>query len=386
MTIKDLTNKFSDSLPWLADNTLFLAKSGSHSYGTNTPTSDEDYKGVCFSPREYYLGFLNKFEQAQGKDPDLTIYEIRKFFSLAADCNPSIIEVMWVESSDVVHCSRLWEKHILPNRDKFLSTKAKHTFSGYAASQLKRIRTHRKWLISPPKGQPTRTEFGLPEYSPIAPDQLRAADSVIKRKMDEWDVDIENLDPAQRIEWQGKLAEMLASLQYTEENKWIAAGNLLGYDNNFMDILARERSYRGANMEWHQYNTWKKERNPARAELEATHGYDCKHAMHLVRLLRMCREILETGKVIVKRPDAQELLEIRNGMWSYDELVSWAEQEDLTLNEVAKKSILPHQPNRIFLNQLCNNIVSWGLRLSSRNFAYAERRRNKRDKENKVGV
>jgi predicted nucleotidyltransferase len=374
--LQQLTNKFSDSLPWLADNTLFLARSGSIAYGTNTPTSDEDYKGVCFSPREYYLGFLKKFEQAQGKDPDLTIYEIRKFFNLAADCNPSIIEVMWVDPSDIIHCSKLWEKHILPNRDKFLSTKAKHTFSGYATSQLKRIKTHRHWLMNPIELQPTRTQFGLPEYSLISPDQLRAAESVIKRKLDEWNIDIENLDPAQRIEWQGKLTEMLAALQYTEKDLWKSGGNLLNFDKNFMEVLDRERSYRGAMTAWHQYLTWKKERNPIRAELEAKYSYDCKHASHLVRLLRMCREILETGKVIVKRPDAQELLEIRNGAWDYDKLVTWAEQEDVLLNEVAKNSKLSKQPDRVFLDNLCHNVVSWGLRLSSKNFNRAERRRN----------
>ncbi|AEZ66297.1 hypothetical protein phiTE_131 [Pectobacterium phage phiTE] len=38
-----------------------------------------------------------------------------------------------------------------------------------------------------------------------------------------------------------------------------------------------------------------KNRNAARHELEEKFGYDTKHAMHLVRLLRMSQEILETG-------------------------------------------------------------------------------------------
>jgi len=45
--------------------------------------------------------------------------------------------------------------------------------------------------------------------------------------------------------------------------------------------------------------------------LEAKFGFDTKHAMHLIRLLRMAREILETGVVHVKRPDAEELSAIR---------------------------------------------------------------------------
>ena len=61
----------------------------------------------------------------------------------------------------------------------------------------------------------------------------------------------------------------------------------------FLDLLDRERRYRGALREWQQYQEWTRSRNPARAELERRHGYDTKHAMHLIRLLRMAVEILE---------------------------------------------------------------------------------------------
>ena len=52
---------------------------------------------------------------------------------------------------------------------------------------------------------------------------------------------------------------------------------------------------------WDSYQTWKTHRNPARAELERQHGYDTKHAMHLIRLMRMGLEVLETGDLGVRR-------------------------------------------------------------------------------------
>jgi hypothetical protein len=71
-----------------------------------------------------------------------------------------------------------------------------------------------------------------------------------------------------------------------------------------------------------------------------------KHAMHLIRLLRMGEEILTTGKVKVKREDAQELLDIRNGALSYEELVSWAEAQDNKIRgELYKNSCLPKKPD-----------------------------------------
>jgi hypothetical protein len=86
------------------------------------------------------------------------------------------------------------------------------------------------------------------------------------------------------------------------------------------------------------------------------HG-NCKHAYHLIRLLRMCREILVDGKVIVKRPDKDELLAIRNGSWKYEELVEWANKQDEELTILMKTSKLPQVPDRAALDKLCQQIV-----------------------------
>jgi len=49
-----------------------------------------------------------------------------------------------------------------------------------------------------------------------------------------------------------------------------------------------------------------------------------KHAMDLVRLMRMGLEILQTGELHVRRPDAEELNAIRDGVLTYDELMETA--------------------------------------------------------------
>ncbi|KKK59508.1 hypothetical protein LCGC14_3033670, partial [marine sediment metagenome] len=86
--------------------------------------------------------------------------------------------------------------------------------------------------------------------------------------------------------------------------------------------------------------------NEVRSALEEEHGYDTKHAMHLVRLLRMGKEALEEGVLYVKRPDAAELLEIRDGAWTYDKCVAYAEDMDeLIRGELYNKTILPKKPN-----------------------------------------
>lgn len=349
---------YTGNLKWLPERTIFLSKHGSHAYGTATPTSDIDLRGVAIAPSYYYHGFLSNFEQAEQKgDPDVVVYDIRKFFRLAIDNNPNALEILFTDSSDLVTWSWLGRK-LRDNRDLFLSQKCKHTFSGYAISQLKRINTHYRWLKSPPKAPPTRAEYRLPERTLIPKDQLQAAQSAIDKKLAQWNLTgMDAIDPATRILLQQTMAELLAEAKVTSDNLWMGAARSVGYDENFIELLDRERQYQGRQKEWEQYQGWLANRNVDRAAMEAKSGYDTKHGMHLVRLMRMCAELLETGKLNVKRHDAAELLEIRNGAWSYEKLVEYAEGEDKRLSALLKTTTLPHGPNREELDELCCNLV-----------------------------
>jgi hypothetical protein len=206
---------------------------------------------------------------------------------------------------------------LLAARERFLSRRVEGTFAGYALAQLKRIRTHRRWLLTPPSKEPVRADFGLPERSTIPRDQLGALEALEARGA----LDEEALSP------------------------------------NFLDVVAKEKRYRAARREWEQHRQWQRERNPKRAALEAAHGYDTKHAMHLVRLLRMAIEILDTGRVIVKRPDRDELLAIRDGRWSYDALEATCETLRAEIALVAARSSLPEAPDEDALDALTVSIV-----------------------------
>jgi predicted nucleotidyltransferase len=363
MKIDDLVQVHKESMPWLAKATVLVARSGSHAYGTSLPTSDLDFKGFAVAPLKYYIGFVNKFEQAQQAEPyDCTIYDIKKFCNLAADCNPSIIETLFTDDSDIIH-ETFAGKIIRAGRHAFLSTKAKHTFSGYAVSQLGRIKRHYAWLKNPPKKAPERKDFGLPEYTLIPADQRAAAMSAINKKLASWNLDLEPLDPATRIEVMGRITDMLTEIHVTEENSWKNAARAIGLDANFIHLLDMEKTFSNAQTTWSQYLTWQKQRNPARSELEAKYGYDTKHGMHLVRLMRMGYEILTTGKVMVKRPDAEELLAIRAGAWTYEAMVEYAEKMDRMMELAYLTSKLPRAPNRDRLDDLCMTAIEYHLNL-----------------------
>lgn len=372
----------------LQDRTILLVVGGSRAYGIHTSTSDVDVKGVAIPPREYFLGFSSVFEQAEGSQNmglfthlmtseeqeairtqkiEGTIYDIRKFLRLAADANPNILDVLFCRDQEVRVCSH--EGEILrANRDLFVSAKANFTFSGYAIAQLKRIETHRRWLVHPPTHAPTREEYGLPNQTVIPADQLAAARAAVRSKIDSWELDLGEVSPDRVIYIQDRILETLteisAYLGYPDldDAKWIAASRSIGLDDNLMLVMQKEREYEAAQREWKQYLTWKATRNPARAALEEKYGYDTKHGAHLVRLLRMGEEIMETSQVNVWRGDIdrEELLDIRNhGAWSFEQLIEWARRKDQALRELYKsgKYTIPKAPDRARLEQLCVSLV-----------------------------
>jgi uncharacterized protein len=362
--VLDLISKHSPHLGWIQDNTVLLVRHGSHAYGTSTATSDEDFKGVAIPPKQYFLGTKHRFEQAELKapDPDAVIYDIRKFFALASDCNPNIIEVLHTDPSDHFIVSPIGQV-ILDHKNDFLSKKIKHTFLGYSVSQLKRIISHKRWIMNPPDHLPTRKEYDLPETTLIPQDQLLAAEAEVRKELDRFQFDfMEGLEESQKIGIRTTMEGMLAELKITGDQHWMSAARKIGLSDNFIELMQKERQYVGAKREWDQYQNWKISRNKTRSALEEKYGYDTKHAYHLVRLIRMCQETLLTGKVIVKRPDREELLAIRNGAWSYEKLMEFAETEEKVLNQLyVSANALPKMPDGEKLDKLCIKLVEMRL-------------------------
>lgn len=303
---------------WLAERTIFLTVYGSKAYGLDTPESDTDLRGICIPPKEYFLGYDKSFEQAEKKgDPDCVVYGITKFFRLAAVGNPSIIEQLFVDDADIQHITYSGER-IKMNRKLFLSKKIKHTFGGYAYSQLQRIKAHRRWLLNEHlMHQPSREEYGLPEHSLISAD-VRGA--------------------------MAKLSEVKIS-----------------FSDNVLELLKKENEYLAACGEWRNYKTWKETRNAKRAATERILGFDGKFASQLVRLLMMCKEILATGEVVVKRPPAdRELLvglKTAQTNWRYENLMAYVDATMLEIEALYETTKLPHAPDHVRLNRILVDIV-----------------------------
>jgi uncharacterized protein len=335
-----------DTLPlpqnpeWVRDRIIFLTLSGSHAYGTNIEGSDEDYRGVCTLPETVVYGFNENFDQLESHgDPDLTIFSIKKFAHLACQNNPNVLEFLFVDESSILYRTPAWDR-LRDIRHMFLSKRLAQTFAGYAKAQLHKIRTHRAYLPNPVLQIPTREEFGLPPRAMVP--KLHAADAQVQKVLDtiagEWSID--------KVE-QLKL--------YPE------VGEALGFETNFIELLYKEKRYAARVAEKKAYDEWAKTRNPKRRALEQKCGYDSKHLMHLVRLYRMCEECLRTGDLLVKRPDAAELIEIRNGSWPFEKIEAWASDAESRIQVALKNTPLPSRPNLSIIENVVMNIIKEGM-------------------------
>lgn len=362
----------------IRDHTILLCVSGSRAYGLHNSSSDVDLKGVAIPPKEYIIGCDYSFEQADAHEhiktfyQDLTdkekevadriklegtVYSIQKFMKLASDANPSILDALFCRDSEVRVCNSLGKK-LRDNRHLFISSKAKHTFSGYAISQLKRIKRHKRWLMQEmPTTRPLRKDFDL--FDGIEQKQVDAALSMVRKVIDGWELDLSRLDKSERIPIMNGVEEYMAELKISSDDKWRAAGRTLGFSENFLEILDRERKYKNSVEDWKKYNNWKANRNPERALMEKNFGYDLKHASHLVRLLSQCEDLMKTGDLKVWLEDNRLIKEVRAGEWSYEKLLKWAEEKESELDAIYKNKeyVIPHKVDRKKINDLCVEII-----------------------------
>lgn len=333
---------------------IFSCKAGSHSYGTQTEHSDIDIRGIFIAPPEYILGCLKTVEQVEIPGEDTVIYELAKFVKLAAECNPNIIELLFTEDDNILFINPAF-KTLRDNRHLFLSRKAKFTFSGYAMAQMKRIKGHNRWIENPqPEDAPDLLDFAkliLPHGIVTSGHAVEGFLGVFLVKVNATVFRVYSSSSFSKP----PLSADRKNLQYIESDvaRLDQAEDLEFYGT----LIVQQDTYRIQHRMWKEYWQWKKNRNEARAKLEEHHGYDTKHAMHLMRLLRMSHEILRDGKVIVRRPDAEELLAIRNGSFNYDQLVETAERMHEELEELYEKSTLPHSVNKDEINSLYIEVV-----------------------------
>lgn len=120
------------------DNIILEGVTGSRAYGLDTATSDTDIKGIYLLPTVEVLsrGFNSEKNTKDHVDPDWVYHEVQKFISLAVQCNPTILELMFLDDYTKLN---EWGQLLIDNRSLFLSNRIYKSYGGYALSQARKL-------------------------------------------------------------------------------------------------------------------------------------------------------------------------------------------------------------------------------------------------------
>lgn len=263
--------------------TFWLAYRGSIAHGMFIPSTDPksiddiDLMGFVFGSRENYFG-LHEWGSRRTKEIkqgayDVVLYEIRKAVSLLLQGNPNILSMLWVAGEHTL-IRQPAAQALIDNRELFLGKHVYNAFAGYAHQQMEKMET--------------RDPAELREYLAVT------------------------AELKERGQHPNHKGERILRTDSTETGESRDARNW-----DLEKLLARLRHFqrKGENLGY---------MGDKRKQLVLEHGYDSKNAAHLIRLLRMCVEFFQTGKMNVKRPDANELLDIKRGKWKLDDIKALA--------------------------------------------------------------
>lgn len=119
-------------------NLLLSGVVGSTAFGLNHAGSDKDYQGIFVEPTESFLGLNTKVQESYSyNNPDTTYHEVGKFCRLALGCNPSVLDLLWLEHYNV---RTELGTELINLRNNFLSApRVRGAYFGYANDQYAKL-------------------------------------------------------------------------------------------------------------------------------------------------------------------------------------------------------------------------------------------------------
>lgn len=295
------------------NNKILEIKTGSNLYGLQTSTSDVDYSGIFLPNKEYILGFKKceevdlsiKDKLDNGKNSseatDKKMYEFRKYITLAMFCNPNILEMLFVNSENIVYVNDIGNQ-LLNLATIFPHKGLKDRFIGYAISQKKKMIIKRDNYFA-----------------------LEQAEILIKKIIEDGN-DKLLLPQCERYSDFFNLFKM----KKQTDNHYKVGDRLLVKNQTVKRALQEIQQIIGSSTN--------------RKELIKKHSFDTKFASHLIRLLLEGIELLETGKLTFPLQNKKELMEIKTGKWTLKEVLDYSEELEDKVNQMVSKSDLPTKP------------------------------------------
>ena len=339
-----------------ADAVLATYLAGSRAYGTATPESDEDYRGVFVLPMREYLSICETVMQVSDERNNTTYYTLKRFLELAATANPNIIEMLFMPDDCVVFESPLM-KRLLESRDRFITKQVYSSHVHYAMSQIKRAKGQNKWVnnqqpeilpseedfcwLIPMVGRSCRDRCDLPNVDnfPLRPIPIKQSGINLAECHC---AAVEQLGNAYRLYHYGKSARgvfrggLIVCESIPKEDELSKCIGMLIYNRAEHERAVRDHAH---------YWEWRRHRNDARwqSQERGERDYDAKNLMHTFRLLLSGENILRHGVPLVRfeSNQLQLLLDIKSGQFAYDDLIRMADERFAQFSALLETSTLP---------------------------------------------
>lgn len=313
--LREKSYDFLRTNPHLGRHLILIGLAGSYAYGTNTPDSDVDIRGIAVNSRRDILG-LSSFEQYVDSGTDTCIYGFGKIIGLLLSCNPNVIELLGLRPQNYLYLHPLGQE-LLDRRRLFLSKRAVQSFGGYAGAQLRRL-----------QNALARDSYPQAEREAHILHSLRSAMYDFASRYASFEQGLFRLyvDRAENPEYEQEIFADVSLSHYPL------------------------RDYRGM---WAELNNIVKDYDKlGKRNKKKDDAHLNKHAMHLIRLFLMALDILEKEEICTWRGGEQELLmEIRGGAYQKEdggfrpEFYELLHDYEKRLERAAVNTSLPDRPD-----------------------------------------
>ena len=301
---------------------------GSHLYGTNTPESDMDYKGIALPSWEQialgripkhieYSSTGNQTSRNAAKDTDIEIFSLHEFIKLALEGQTAAFDMLHVPQECILENSYIWE-FIQANRHEFYSRRI-GAFLGYAQTQA--------------------AKYG------IKGSRLNDAKAVLEWLLDQGegkrlkDCDLSTFPQGDHIEFVS-----------TPTADWKSIDTFRICGRGIQTTVTVDYAYQVVNHFYQNYGD--RARQAALGQ-----GIDWKAVSHAVRAGFQIVELLKHNTITFPRSEAEYLIKVKTGQLPYAEVSENLESLIERVKLLQQNSILPEQPNRDFWETFLMSVV-----------------------------
>lgn len=308
---------------------------GSHLFGTDTPSSDMDYKGVFMpSGSEILLGeYKDSISESTGSDfskntkddVDTEMYSLRKFLKMLRNGDTAAIELLFTPDSHIVEKSSVWDE-IVRHRDQLVSRKI-NSLIGYARQQSN------KYGI---KGSRMGELSNMISFLKDLEKEFDFPNPKLKHGWEKIQQEIKKYDHVYEYE-----NEMLVNQVLTKTPSLNILGKKFDHHTSFANVLQPLKK------------VYKNYGQRAR-EAKNNNGVDFKALSHAVRVCLQGIELMKTGKITLPHSEDNKklLIDIKTGKLHYTEVAEIIEANLEELEKVTKTSQIREEVDKSFADGL----------------------------------